>query len=866
MEQLGRKKGIFLIVDRLFGRIIRHVSFRRKLIFFFLLVSLVPIMIIGSIVYSTSREAIKNKITDYSIDSLTKSKQYMEMVIGKYEDLSYNFIAMSDLNRLFTNIAVTGEIDDYDRFVAMQELQNYFTSLCQADKNLVAVRYTSADGVTINAGKGLSDIGSAFPEAEANERVSKAQGRIVWFSPIRTSATRKEYLLVMGRTIRTVKTGQVLGNVFFFINEASIDRYLNEYFYSINGVTEGNITASYTMLIDKEGKIVSSPDKDQINQNVLDLLQKKKKHLQALMEGKELTPSFNDVLAGQPVQITCKEFGQNWYLLGIAPASYMYQETRIVGLITAVLVALTGIIAAMISLFVSITLSEALEKVAQGMGRMEEGDLTVRVDVETEDELGLLARGFNRMVDRVAALLVATKEAVSNVRDRAGIMEQNAEQTAETANHVATAMAEISKGTMEQTTEAEKASKLMSDLASLIDDTVSKSGEVKKITSSTRSLSINTQEAIKGLIEKAKRAEEITQTIVGNIEQLNTSAQKISQITEVITNIAEQTNLLALNAAIEAARAGEAGRGFAVVADEVNKLATRTQEAVRMIEGILKTIEMQSKQSKVTAEEVHQVVDEQNAAVAMTKGALEQVVVAMDEVVNQMSIMTGNINSINDLKEQTVKAIINISAISEETAAFAEEVSASAQQQTGMAEMTRRTAEALHGMSDRLVETISHFVFEEKGEQEQEAEDGEETTAGAEQQSKGMEAAEEERGEAEEGEGAEVTPEEPAQKGEEREAGTEAWVAAGQEAGAEGEAEGGEETPPEAERVVQGEHWMEQGTTARMTAGQEETVETAEAMTEEERTTPIGFPLSTGTEADIKEEETEESEEEKREE
>ncbi len=131
-----------------------------------------------------------------------------------------------------------------------------------------------------------------------------------------------------------------------------------------------------------------------------------------------------------------------------------------------------------------------------------------------------------------------------------------------------------------------------------------------------------------------------------------------------------------------------------------------------MIEGILQTIGKQTQLSKKTAEQVYQVVDEQNSAVDLTKQAFSEVIRAMDNVVTRMSGMTGNIGSINTLKEETVQAVLNIGAISEETAASAEEVSASAEEQTGMAETAKQMAEALNTMAERLVETISHFVFE----------------------------------------------------------------------------------------------------------------------------------------------------------
>ncbi|HBG17153.1 MAG TPA: hypothetical protein DDW93_10265, partial [Firmicutes bacterium] len=432
--------------------------------------------------------------------------------------------------------------------------------------------------------------------------------------------------------------------------------------------------------------------------------------LRALIEGEDLNTNFNNVLNKKSVQISFKEINSDWFLLGIAPTSYLYRETRGIGWLTLLIVILSGVVAVLISLYVSFTISIFVENVVQAMEKAEYGDLTARVKVETTDELGELGNSFNRMAENISSLIVDTKQAIDAVQGRSVVMEQNSEQSAQAAANVAAAMEEINKGTMEQTTESEKSSKLMSDLAMLIDDTVGKAREVEGITGSTKSLSVNAQEALELLIEKTGLVDRITHNIVSNIDELTTSAEQISRITEAITNIAEQTNLLALNAAIEAARAGEAGRGFAVVADEVNNLASQTQESVKVINDILRNIENNTEVSRVTAEQVYQVVDEQNSAVLLTRKAFEQIVVAMDNVVKRMSDMTGNIGTINEFKDQTVNSIINISAISEETAASAEEVSASAEEQTGIAKTTKQVAEELRSMAERLVGAIAQFI------------------------------------------------------------------------------------------------------------------------------------------------------------
>ncbi len=683
-----------------------NVSFKKKLLFFFLLVSLGPILIIGMIVYTSSRITIHNKMTYYSNDSLTKSKQQMEMILKRYEDLTYQMMVYKDVNKLFIDF-----IEDEDNHTSARiELENYLNSIAFSNPNIFAIKYISTAGEEINAGGEISSsYETAFKESSVNDTVTKDNDRVHWLPPVKANNAGEGVQVLMGRMIKDFSTGIDVGNIFFFINESSFDRALNEYLYETDGIAENRIKGNYLILLDNNGRILSSPRKEEINNNIFDLL-KRKEHLRALIEGEDLNTNFNNVLNKKSVQISFKEINSDWFLLGIAPTSYLYRETRGIGWLTLLIVILSGVVAVLISLYVSFTISIFVENVVQAMEKAEYGDLTARVKVETTDELGELGNSFNRMAENISSLIVDTKQAIDAVQGRSVVMEQNSEQSAQAAANVAAAMEEINKGTMEQTTESEKSSKLMSDLAMLIDDTVGKAREVEGITGSTKSLSVNAQEALELLIEKTGLVDRITHNIVSNIDELTTSAEQISRITEAITNIAEQTNLLALNAAIEAARAGEAGRGFAVVADEVNNLASQTQESVKVINDILRNIENNTEVSRVTAEQVYQVVDEQNSAVLLTRKAFEQIVVAMDNVVKRMSDMTGNIGTINEFKDQTVNSIINISAISEETAASAEEVSASAEEQTGIAKTTKQVAEELRSMAERLVGAIAQFI------------------------------------------------------------------------------------------------------------------------------------------------------------
>ncbi len=695
-------------LDLILGKVMQNLSIRKKLTVFFLLISLGPILIIGPIVFFSSRDAITNKIKYYSIDSLTKSKQHMEMIVTKYEDLSYGMLANPEVNKLFNDFTFS---QGYERFVSRQNLERYLHALIGSDSDLHTIRFLSANGVLVDLGVAVSTTFEAeFKGSSMNEMVTIADGAPVWFPPI-TEEVGINYHLVMGRMIKNPSTGAVLGNIFFFIKEKSIDNTLNQYYYDIGSMSEEEITGSFTILVDKRGRIISSPLKNQINTNILDLMAKKD-HLRMLLDGESLEMTFRDVFDKQAVQIAFMKVNDNWSLLGITPTAYIYRETRHLAWITWLLVFLSAIVALLGSLYLSFNITSSLDHVVQAIKEAESGDFTVRVQIKSKDELSVLGNSFNRMLEQISELIQDTKEAVEAVRGRSVDMEHNSELSAQAAVTVAAAMEQISKGTLEQSSEAERTSRFMAELAKLIDDSVAKAREVEGITSSTKALSVNAQEAVELLIEKTKMAENITRDIVSDIEELNESAEQISRITEAIGTIAEQTNLLALNAAIEAARAGEAGRGFAVVADEVNKLAAETQESARVINNILKNIANRTHLTKETAEQASQVVEEQNNAVLLTRKAFEQIVTAMDNAVQRVSAMTGNIGTINQFKDQTISSIINISAISEEAAASAEEVSASAQEQSGIAETVKQIAADLRTRAEKLVGAITRFTID----------------------------------------------------------------------------------------------------------------------------------------------------------
>lgn len=211
------------------------------------------------------------------------------------------------------------------------------------------------------------------------------------------------------------------------------------------------------------------------------------------------------------------------------------------------------------------------------------------------------------------------------------------------------------------------------------------------------------------LSEKAKSTSVITGQIIDNVSMLNEKSQSISKIVNTINGIAEETNLLSLNASIEAARAGERGRGFAIVADEIRKLADQSVEAVHEIEGVVKEIQIQTKEVVFIANEAESVVSDQETAVRNTEESFADINFRVEKLVNNVTMILSNVHNIKRSKINTLSAIENISAVSQQTAAASLSVTDTTNNQLVVVQSLNDLAKELDNNALNLQNVISQF-------------------------------------------------------------------------------------------------------------------------------------------------------------
>jgi len=664
-----------------------------KLFLIFLISILFFVLTVGFTSYSISKGVVQKKVADASEQTITQAGQKLDLLYAVYEDLSMQILLDEDMKRMLSDIDTLNR-GGYDYLQTRQKIGDKLNVYSYSNKTIKALHLINAKGEPISSSGNPLNKDNVSQE-DWYKTVMDNNGRATWLE-----ARAKGFSEGSGSGAATFGLGRVLKNTStntqqaVLLIEISLDAVSKE----LADIQMGE--GGQTLILSPDLNVVYAKDLNTIGQKTSIAITK-----EGLPDENKSTLSTDKAMQ----LVYFKSAKTSWYLMGAMPIAELVKDAKVISNITWVMAGIAALIAIVIGIVVARMIGTPVIKLRNLMKEGEQGNLTVRMNVSSQDEIGQLGQSFNQMMEKITALVQQTNRSAQEVLETAAELTDASKKTAISAKEIAVATEEIAGGASSLAVESERGNELTHNIGMQMKSVIDSNVVMGTAASDVQKSSEQGIEYMSELIHKTNATEAMTRDMVEKVDKLKESTRSIRKILDVLNNISKQTNILSLNATIEAARAGAAGKGFMVVADEIRKLADQSRQSIEIVGQFTETIQKEIDETVSVLSNAYPIFQEQIVSVKEADSIFKEVQNHMGGFIGRLSEVTESISNLNTSQLVLSDAMSNVSAVAEESSATSQEVASLSAEQLNISSGLVRLSDKLEQLSTSLQESLSKF-------------------------------------------------------------------------------------------------------------------------------------------------------------
>lgn len=648
------------------------------------------IVILGSISYQSAKKAVIEKYESASLTAVDMTAKCIEIITDTVNSKVIQVLTNTEVTNLYQGIY---KVNSTDAMSSLRTINTNLLTLTASEDYIYAMTIVSPLASTASTLGTLNSFDyNDFMESEEYQVGASSGSNNAWIGKhtYLDKIAEKDTNMYSLSLMRKLSKGD--GYLFIDLKLNNILSLLTE----VDVSDDAKIT-----LITRDGREIKAMDEDKLSVSNLGIYQE-------LMLDNELDKGYEYTdINGEDYLFLYSKVGETGLMLcGLVPKATILAAATNIKNVTVGIVILAAIIAILIGVFISSGIAKTINRLASGMQKASDGDLTFLMDVKRNDEFQLLSNSTNQMLKGVKSLIEQAIGVSKQVTNSSGILNHSADELLATSTDINFAVQSIESGIIEQAEDTNNCLNKMVFLSERIEEVCDTITQIKNIIGKTQDIAQSGKSSIETLRERTTETKQATAILTESMIALEKQSSMIETIVKVINEIAEQTNLLSLNAAIEAARAGDAGRGFGVVASEIRNLATKTLEASTEIKDIIGDIQMYMKNVVQTTNKTDKIVMAQEIAMNSNVEMFNNITDFVLDIAHDLENITNGMGNIELAKNDTQRAMESIAAVAEETAATTEQVTSTIVQQKEMIHKLNEESESLNrnvGMLDTAI-------------------------------------------------------------------------------------------------------------------------------------------------------------------